>query len=693
MIRSLFSNRTSLRVSRIPLIGQSINKLSKVGFMSLSQRKHISTVACIILMLLATICSYVTQCLAQTTADGAAERLKEGVAQTTLGKEAGERLKQGEKGKNKYRGGVESTDEVFKNMQELFSEILFSQSGGKVDPWYSPHLRDSMIDPENRVLETTMRGDAAPLPIMAFWCNLPFTAFKSSCPLGTCKWPDEHREIACCYSPPTTHYKQLITDSNFKACCVRDANKFDSSEKIACQYPDGKGWAGMFEYYYPTQALGWENDRTTTMIVDEKKVKKCVKDSKPLMEEDQAADWVAEAIKKNITAAKKLPGGNSGGDGSGDVKGEVSKIIKDVRPEKPELRFADSLQSEGLTLRVNLAAMDTKEREDLAKRFCMHPKQFMKLMNPPHDLLQLGGGADRKSLDKIPVWSNYCPKGVNLMTKAENSNLTNVDGTPTDFIAGMKAWKNDPLYCQRMNLQNENMGITGIGEVIKKSQGQRQTEASVGYTCRNGGKLNGGMVPVTLNRHAAVERRTAIADHALGFLIAGGLAEGMIDKPVPGKTGGRKSYYKRFEPMPYSRKAQLFIGKKFKGGDTNELGDTCDPLSGEDYQFKNMSDQLYLSDKKETNKNLTQDRIKSGEPGAGAEEFNRYVQKWAKNDEESQKKIAERGLDGKSQNYAAPFRIFATCPLGFTRWEPQGNPQLTINLNLLCRQENFGGAP
>ena len=155
---------------------------------------------------------------------------------------------------------------------------------------------------------------------------------------------------------------------------------------------------------------------------------------------DKAADWVAEAINKNITAAKKLPGGNSGGDGSGDVKGEVSKIkdsvskiIKDVRPEDEKLRFADSLQSEGLTLRVNLAAMDPDERKDLAKRFCMHPKQFMKLMDPAHDLLQLGGGADRKSLDNIPVWSNYCKEGVELMTNANKSNLTNVDRTPTDF--------------------------------------------------------------------------------------------------------------------------------------------------------------------------------------------------------------------------------------------------------------------
>jgi len=610
-------------------------------------------------------------------------------------------LEQGKDGKNKYRGGVKDTDEVFKNMQELFSEILFSKSKGKVDPWYSPHLRDSMFSPKTRVSEAVdMRGGAAPFPFMAFWCNLPFTAFKSSCPLGTCKWPDAHREIQCCYSPPTTHYKQLLTDSNFKACCVRDINVNDSSEKIACQYPRGDGWAGLFEYYYPTQALGWENDRTTTMIVDKKKVDKCVEDSKKLMEGDQAADWVTEAINKNIKAAENRSSGGSDGD-DGNVKDSVSKIIKDVRPndENKELRFADSLQSEGLTLRVNLAAMDEDERKQLAEHFCMHPKQFMKLMHDKEDLLQLEGGADRKSLDdNIPVWSNYCKEGVNLMTKAENSNLKNVDGTPTDFMAGMEAWKNDPLYCQRMNLQNENMGITGIGEVIKKSKGKEHSEASVGYTCRDGGKLNGGMVPVTLNRHAAVERRTAIADHALGFLIAGGLGEGMIDKQGGEKEGGRKSYYKRFEPMPYSREAQLFFGKQFTGkkdGATNELDKPCDELSGEKYQYKNMSDQLYLSDKKETNKNLTQDKIinqerKKGEKG---EEFNRYVQKWAKNDEESQKKIAERGLDSKSQNYAAPFRIFATCPLGFKRWEPQGDATLTANLKMHCGEENFGGKP
>lgn len=631
------------------------------SFMFISQR--IVKVACIVLLGL--LCAYASAGYAQSA-----------------GKEAAERLKQEKQ--NDYRGGVKGgPGEVFSNMQKLFSEILFSKSGGEVDPWYSPHLRDSMIDPETRVLETTMRGDASPFGNMAFWCNsFPFfPIYKSSCPGPTCWWPDEHLHVECCATPLSTRkYKELITDSNFKACCVRDADVGNSSEQIACKYPMGDGWAGMFEYYYPTAALGWENDRTTTMIVDKDKVKKCITDSDPLMQGPQAADWVAEAIKKNITAAGKLSGGSSGG---GDVKGEVSKIIKDVRPTDEKLRFADSLQSEGLTLRVNLAAMDEDERKNLAEHFCMHPKQFMKLMDPAHDLLQLGGGANRASLDNIPVWSNYCKEGVELMTKAENSNLKNVDGTLTDFTAGMTAWRTDPLYCQRMNLENPNMATTGIGEVIEKSPGQRQSEAEVGYTCRQGGKLNGGMVPVTLNRHAAVERRTAIADHALGFLIAGGLAPGMIT--------GKKSNYKRFEPMPYSRSAELFIGKQFQGGGTNEIpgAPPCPGLSGQNYHLQDMSDQLYLSNEPDTNKNLTQDRINNRE----GKEFNRYVQDWAKNDEESKKKIAERGLDGKSQNYAAPFRIFATCPLGFKRWRPPGDANLIANLTMFCREENFGGKP
>jgi hypothetical protein len=213
-----------------------------------------------------------------------------------------------------------------------------------------------------------------------------------------------------------------------------------------------------------------------------------------------------------------------------------------------------------------------------------------------------------------------------------------------------------------------------------------QSEAAVGYTCLDGGKLNGSMVPVELYRHAAVERRTAITDHALGFLIAGGLAEGM--------TAGNRSYYKRFEPRPYSQQMpphlQTFIGTQFSGGGTNELGLPCPPLSGENYRFQgSKSDRLYISDK--TNKAFDQEMVQANDSKGG---FNRYREEWGK-DQQAGAKIAARGLDKESQNYAAPFRIFATCPRGYKRWRPQPmdghNLGLIANVNLYCREENFGG--
>jgi hypothetical protein len=196
------------------------------------------------------------------------------------------------------------------------------------------------------------------------------------------------------------------------------------------------------------------------------------------------------------------------------------------------------------------------------------------------------------------------------------------------------------------------------------------------------------MVPVELYRHAAVERRTAITDHALGFLIAGGIANGM--------TAGQRSFYKRFEPQPYSRMMpydlQTFIGTRFEGGGTNELGRSCPSVSGENYRFAgSKSDRLYISDK--TNQAFDQEIVQAGDPKGGV---NRYREEWGK-DPQAGAKIAARGLDKESQNYAAAFRIFATCPKGFKRWRPQPmdghNLALIENVNRYCREENFGGKP
>lgn len=643
-------------------------------------------------------------CLASCClAAGGLKFTEEAFAQSE-GEQAAQKLQSSTK--NIYRDGqaVSDLQAVKKNMEELFQSVLISGQGdGKADDWYEPHLRDAMIDAENRKLEAVdVRGQTAPFANMFGWCFLrtfipPYTTEVippnfTACPFGRCGaphvWHDQpytpHRPIEACFTEaPTTIYKKLIEDTNFKLCCVRNEDKNKTSEQIASKYPLGQGWAGLFEYYYPTAALGWENDKGTTMIVDQAKVKECKSRSDPLMESPEAQKWVAEAIARNLKAAN---GGVDDGK-SADIQKTVAEVISGVRPEDKNLRFTDSLQSEGLTLRVNFAAMDQKHKLNVTQRFCMHPRQIDKLMvpGPLSDLLQhpAGGGPTIEALDKtIPVWANYCPQGVELMTDPTKSNmLINVDNTPTKLNIGTQKWEKDPLYCQRMNLKNPNMELTGFGEVIEKSPGSPETQESVGYTCLSGAKLNGGMAPVTLVRHAAVERRTAIADHAIGFLIAGALAPKMIV--------GKQSYYKRFEPQRYSMKVpfqyQTFVGKPFTGGGSNELGATCPSVNATLPTYSNKSDRLYISNK--THEPFTQKKIEE------INSIDKYVQEWA---DQKKEDIAKRGFDKKANNYATAFRIFATCPAGYTRWEPpmdEHNKFLIQNMKNFCRSENFGGVP
>ncbi len=652
-------------------------------------------------------------------------------AQPASGDEAAKRLEQEKEGKNKYRGGSENFETVKRDMKEkLFPKIMASsESDSKADEWYSPHLRDSKILPSTKKEESFYRGNTTPpdvylcllseLGIIPFW--VPPRNF-TACPLGACGMPHvwhgepfgPHRPIEACFTLPTVIYKLFTQESNFKMCCVREGEEWATTEQISAWHPDGSGWAGLFEYYYPTAAIGWENDRSTTMIVgkdEQENPESCREKSDELMENENATDWVAGAIERNRRQADKISGGGSSAGSGDDVREIVADVIKDVRPKDKELRFTDSLQSEGLTMRPNYATMEEEYRRMLARRFCMREEQFLKLMDPQHDTLQLGGGSSVDDLKALPVWSNYCPKGVNLMTNTDKSALVNIDETPTDFTKGMTLWKEDPQFCQRMQLDHPGLQELGFKEVIEKSGkiDARYTMENVGYTCLTGAdavgmsKLNGSLIPVTLNRYAAVERRTAISK-MLGFLIAGGLAEGMREE---GTEKYLKSYYKRFEPRPYSKKFlpfenEVFVGQQFKGGGFNELLRPCENLSGRDYSGAgDVSDQLYISDY--THRAFTEDKIRHGEAASGGsfnlngepeppgQGVNRKPEEWAKPALENQ--IGNRGLDEKSSNYAAAFRLFATCPKGYARWRSKEveHPQLEAELRYFCREENFGG--
>lgn len=185
---------------------------------------------------------------------------------------------------NTYRGaeGVQSFDAVKENMRKLFQKILIEGEGdGKADKWYSPHLRDISGSQQNRDKEAReVRGQTAPFPFMIWYCSQDWLPqIEAACPLTveniwssgtTCKWhtpivpdgPLSHRPTLSCFTRrATTPYKQRNKTSNFKMCCVREGeDETATSEWIASKYPDGDGWAGLFEYYYPTAALGWEND-------------------------------------------------------------------------------------------------------------------------------------------------------------------------------------------------------------------------------------------------------------------------------------------------------------------------------------------------------------------------------------------------------------------------------------------------
>ncbi len=617
-----------------------------------------------------------------------------------------ERLKQGvdnpQSAQNEFRGGSDQRDE---NMKKLFAPIM-SSAGSGIDKWYAPHLRDLRINPGNRDKQAKLRAEAGlmmKLPCylgkfqIGWRCLNGKGEAKTACIDAECQdkrcnipWPDHHLSKECCTIPlgtGTAVYEDFTKDSNYKTCCVlQGPEETYDEEKIACMHPRGDGWAGLFEYYYPTNALGWENERTTTMIAKKDEVKKCVEQVDSKMENDNTADWVSKAIERNQKmAAGESPQGVSGS----KVKGNVKKDIKEVRPQDKKLRFSDSLQGEGLTLRINFPSMEQSERHALAKHFCMRPTQFDKLLDPVHDKLHRGGGPSKSQLEQIPIWSNYCNEGVELMTDTAKSKINNWDNTKTDFTKGMAAWEQDPLYCQRINSRaNPNMGITKIKDVIDKSQGAGRSASEVGYTCSATGKLNGGMVPVSLYRHAAVERRAAISDHALGFLIAGGLLE-------PQMRAGQKSYYKRFEPLPYSwggsEPHRTFKGKQFTASGTNELqyvdpgNSNCKGYSGKNYQGRNTSDQLYISNF--THKVFTQEPIVNVD---SEKAFDKYIQEWAT---EAEKNLAKRGVDKDVHNYAAAFRKFATCPKGFKRWRPPNddhNRDLVANLNTFCGEENFG---
>ena len=613
--------------------------------------------------------------------------------------------------KNQYRGGVSGIPEVIKNMKDIAKPIWPDAPGSEVDKWYSPHLRDQRFVPELRNEQASFRARAlvARIKPCFFWipsCVNGFGVNQTACNNWLCQIPGcnlpwehlGHLEEACCkpFVAGSMIYSKLVDDTNFKTCCVREGEESWTEEKLACTYPTGDGWAGMFEYYYPTTIVGIEKQRAETMIATKSEVADCLAQSDKIMDKN-GVDWVAGAIKR-ISDVSKAKDGEYKSVDTKDLKQRIAEDFDKVRTKNEELKAADSIFGEGLTARPFLPAYSRSEMTRLAEYFCMHPRQFHKLMDPSQDLLQLRGGPSPEALadqtSGIKIWANYCPDAVELMTNPENtSTLKNIDLTDSDFNMGFKAWTVNKLYCQWMHLRNNpSVNAVGIGDMLKKTgEDPGFTAAQVGYMCSDYGDLSTGMSPLTLYRTLPVLTRTAIKDRMLSFVMAGALWPALTNEP--------RSQYKRFEPQPYSQKAdekfQTFWGNPFVGGGVNELGKDCRSLKGDNFALSQMnnagnSDQLFISDY--THKSFTQEPIRNINGGRKA--FDKYVTQWAKNDDQSKADIDNRGMDKDAHTYGVTFRIFATCPSGFKRWRPTyrwpGDDVQMKNLDTNCGEENFG---
>ncbi len=456
------------------------------------------------------------------------------------------------------------------NMRRLFPEVIYNPEHGnveKLDKHYSPHLRD-IGDGIQRSAHIHVRSQAGEVSGVN----------EDACPNSKAWAHPEHETTACC-GVDTSRYAALREDHSFKACCVRRGEAQLAEEEIACRHPDGTGWAGLFEFYFPTQALEWGRTDGSSMIVDQKTVDRCIK--------------------------------------------EVAPLVKS----------RNTIQPDDVTLRVNLASMEQKHREELAKDFCMHPMQFMKLMDPdpiedPYQKSPDGQGtAGEKMLEAIPVWSTFSTLGATLLADpVESSKLMNFDsmaylevggamGKATDFALGHdRGFRDDEQYCKALMGQNLNESSDGLREAVDvfgRGLSSESKNANIGYSCKEAGGILVPMSPV--RKGGAEQSPDESALRALAFSIAAGVyAPAMADQEQ------RASYYKRFEPLGYFK----FKGKPFVGSfGPNEQGVQCRVVHGESY-YK------------------------------GAPQADRWY----------------TSAQGTSGSHVAPMRIFASCPKGWERW-------------------------
>lgn len=420
---------------------------------------------------------------------------------------------------------------------KIYRPILDPHEDG-FDAWFSPHLRDLSVDTPSRNAHAYRRAEAG--------VGSAELASIGQCygACGKCDWEGPDRPQACC-GVQTESYANMIEDSNFKACCVRIGEETMSEEEIACRHPTGDGWAGLFEYYYPVNAIGWESEINRSVLAPKVKIQECVRETDSMM---AGSEWLERFVENSSTA-----------------RAEVHS--------KAAIKFSDINQGQGALTEVpHLAAMDPAKRREIARHFCMHEDQFMKLLDPEEDPLQKGGGVSADDLVKnIPLWATYCPTTVKLLTDPAQSYLIqNIDGTPTDLFQGMLMYRRNKNFCNAGNSDPE-----ALNSIQKMS----------GFSCSNNNP-SASLVPLQI---ASLGQRTlSLRDRAEQLALASGYVKGQM------ASEGRR-YYKPYEPHSYTGQLRLFSGHRFEGRGYNELRHRCNEYEGDSYKGTSQGDKLFES--------------------------------------------------------------------------------------------------
>lgn len=444
------------------------------------------------------------------------------------------------------------------------------------DRLISPHLRDTSagVQRSGHVHRRSQAGELSGV-------------LQDACPRTERGWSDPDRESERCCGVDTSRYALLREDHSFKTCCVRREEEQLSEEEIACRHPDGTGWAGLFEFFYPTEVVGWGAATGESLLLD------------PELRAGCAADSAAAA----------------------ETEGGAAHTRNDA------------------IVRINVALLDPRYREQVARDMCLHPQQFMKLLDPDpaENAFQLPpegrGVAGLQMLRTAPVFAPFCRYGAILAQDAqESAKLGNFDA---DFYAGVGGTPENATDLARGYDRGGARpgGVCGVAEAAKATpavgtlrgvvegvdpaRAAEARAAQVGHSCRI--LSDGTRVPLSpVVRRGRAGAPEEAQSHAMAAVIAAG-----VYAPALADPAARRSVFPRFEPREY----YAFTGRPFSGAQgENEQRIECRTVAGDT-----------LSD--------------------GAARADRWQE-------------LDLGTHGR---YATPLRIFAACPKGWVRWRGKGS--------------------